>query len=308
MSKTDTKYLIIIAGPTAIGKTDLSLRIAQDLNAHIFSCDSRQIYKEMNIGTAKPSQKELSVVPHHFIDHVSIQDNYSVGRYLREFDEQIESYFQDHDVAILTGGTGLYIKAILEGINEFPDTKAEDVDYYESLLRTEGIEPLQEELKSKDPEYYQEVDIHNGARLIRALSLMKSSEHPFSYYRNKKVDRNLPFKVVPIVLQRDRATLYNRIESRVDLMLKKGLLDEVKDLISLKDHRALDTVGYSELFSYLDGQIDLEEAIRLIKRNSRRYAKRQMTWFKNQGDFHAFHPEAYDEIKAFITEEMKKNE
>jgi len=278
------KLLIVIAGPTAIGKTTCAIQIAQKLQTEILSCDSRQLYKELNIGVAKPSQAELAAVKHHFIDHISITEKFSAGIYEREAIGLITKLFEQYDHLILTGGTGLYIKAVLEGLDEFPNVPTGDTDYYSSLLSSEGIESLQEELKMKDLQYFSEVDIHNSRRLIRALSVIRSSGQTFSSFRNRKPkERN--FKVLPIQITMDRDQLYNRINQRVDLMIKEGLLAEVESLLPQKDLLSLQTVGYSELFQYLDNKIELEEAIELIKRNSRRYAKRQITWFTNNGDF-----------------------
>lgn len=299
MSNTK-KYLIIIAGPTAIGKTDLSLKLAKEYNSDIFSCDSRQIYHEMNIGTAKPNSIELNQAQHHFINHISVTENYSVGEYVREFDQRIKQYFIEHDIAILTGGTGLYINAILHGLNEFEAVTPEDIIHYEKLLTESGLEPLQEELKKVDPKYYDRTDINNPRRIIRALSYHRSNHKRFSDAQDEQVIRKLDFTPIKVLLTRDREELYDRINIRVDEMIDAGLVEEVRTLLPVRNYRALDTVGYRELFSHLDGDIDLEEAIRLIKRNSRRYAKRQMTWFRNQEEFTSFHSDQFDDIKEYI--------
>lgn len=278
------KYLIVIAGPTAIGKTSAAIKIAKFFNSEILSCDSRQLFKELNIGVAKPTNKELSEVKHHFINHISISEQYSAGRYEREGIDLINQLFESNDYLILTGGTGLYIKAILEGLDEFPEVKPEDFEYYMAKLEDTGLLTLQEELKIKDPAYYNEVDINNSRRLIRALSVIKSSRRTFSSFRNSNPKvRN--FKPIPIQLTMDREMLYQRINKRVDHMINDGLLAEVESLINHKNLISLQTVGYSELFKHLNGDLSLSESVALIKRNTRRYAKRQITWFSNNGNF-----------------------
>lgn len=278
------KILVVIAGPTAVGKTTMSIKLATALDTEIISCDSRQLYKELNIGVAKPSKEELLAIKHYFIDHVSITEKYSAGRYEREAIALLNQLFEDQDHLIITGGTGLYIKAVLEGLDEFPDVVAEDQDYYARLLAAEGISALQNELKVKDPTYFKEADIRNSRRLVRALSVIRSSGNPFSSYRNSNPkERN--FKSVCIQLTMGREQLYKRINMRVDQMIEQGLLDEVSALVNYKELLSLQTVGYKELFDYLDGKSTINEAIELIKRNSRRYAKRQITWFSNNGNF-----------------------
>lgn len=294
------KYLIIIAGPTAIGKTKLCIDLAKHFDAEIFSCDSRQIFKEMSIGTAKPSTEEQSGIKHHFIDEISVNQSYNVGQYLRDFDTRLQEYFSNNDIAIVTGGTGLYIKAILEGINEFPEVAPEILDKVEAMELPE----LQGKLLELDPEYASIVDLDNPMRLIRAVSVIMSSGKKFSTLLAEQIQRKLYFKPIKIVLERDREELYDRINRRVDIMLDSGLIEEVKSLSDYQSNKALATVGYTEIFKYLDGTIDLEEAIRLIKRNSRRYAKRQMTWFRNQDHFTPFHPEKIDSIIRFIEAEI----
>lgn len=299
------KILIVIAGPTAIGKTSAAIEIAQSLDTEIISCDSRQLYKELNIGVAKPSKDELAAVKHHFINHISISELYSAGRYEREAIVQIEQLFQQYDHLILTGGTGLYIKAVLEGLDEFPEVDPKYVEYFTKLLSSEGIATLQQELKLKDPTYFHEADIHNSRRLVRALSVIKSSGQTFSSFRNRK-PKERDFKVVPIQMTMDRKLLYQRINKRVDIMMDQGLLREVKSLIVQKDLKSLQTVGYSELFRHIDGELALAEAIELIKRNTRRYAKRQITWFSNNGNYIKIHAKPTDKIISLIKNEIVK--
>lgn len=296
------KFLVVIAGPTAVGKTAMSIKLAAALDTEIISCDSRQIYKELNIGVAKPSDDELSQITHHFINHISLDEKYSAGRYEREAIELIESHFTSHDFMIMTGGTGLYIHAVLNGLDEFPDVDDATVEHYNDLYESDGIEILQNELKLKDPVYFETVDIENPRRLIRALSVISVSGQTFSSFRNQeKKKRN--FEYIGIRLSMDRERLYERINTRVDQMMANGLLDEVKSLQTFTEHRSLDTVGYTELLKHLDGAYDLPEAIRLIKRNTRRYAKRQITWLNNQSNFKPFTNDSFDEILEYIKEQ-----
>jgi len=293
------KKLIVIAGPTAIGKTTTAINIAQMLGTEILSCDSRQLYKELNIGVAKPSESELKAIKHHFIDHISITEKYSAGRYERESIDLISNLFKQYDHLILTGGTGLYIKAVLEGLDEFPEVDPNDVDHYTHLLNVEGISALQNELKIKDPTYFREVDLNNTRRLVRSLSVIKSSGRAFSSFRNSQ-PKERDFETIAIQLTMDREKLYHRINIRVDQMMENGLLDEVVSLLKYRNLKSLQTVGYSELFRHLDGALGLNEAIELIKRNSRRYAKRQITWFSNNGDFLKIPTNDIDKISNII--------
>ena len=293
------KNLIIIAGPTAVGKTSVAVEIAKKLKTEIVSCDSRQLYKELNIGVAKPDHKELSAVKHHFISQVSILKRYSAGRYEHEAIALINKLFQQYDTLILTGGTGLYIKAITEGLDEFPEVNASDELFYYQLLETAGIEVLQDDLLLKDPVYFKEVDIDNPRRLVRALSVIKSSGKPFSSFRNQE-SKKRNFDFLAFHLTMDREKLYQRINDRVDQMIQQGLLKEVESLIDYKKMPSLQTVGYTELFKYLDGELTFNQAIDLIKRNSRRYAKRQITWFSNNGNFRKIPSANIDQIMSII--------
>ena len=292
--------MITIAGPTAVGKTDLTIKLAQRLDSDIFSADSRQVYRELSIGTAKPELHQLSQVKHHFIDHISIHDDYNVSIYETEIDRLFDTYFKTRDIGIMTGGTGMYFKAALEGLDYFPDVDPTINAFYESVLENEGIAVLQTEIQEKDPDYAQEVDLANPRRLIRALSIIRSSGKPFSSFLNKKEEKQLPFTPIKICLTRDREELYSRINTRVDLMMEAGLLEEVKKLVPWQHLKSMQTVGYSELFKFLNGEIALSEAVELIKRNSRRYAKRQMTWFRNQGSWAYMDANDPDAIVEFI--------
>lgn len=305
MRQDKEKYIIIIAGPTAVGKTALSFALATKYNAEIFSADSRQVYKEMSIGTAKPTESELAQVKHHFINNRSIQDGYSVGDYHNEITKALATYFDTHDVAILTGGTGMYIHAVRAGLNNYPTVSEEIVTDLEETLRIGGIEMLQNELEESDPEYYDKVDIHNPARLVRALSVIHETGETFTSFQQKE-KRGLPYTMIPILLTRDRKELYKRIDDRVHNMMKNGLLAEARELYNDRDLKSLQTVGYNELMRHINGTIDIVVAVELIQRNSRRYAKRQMTWFRKYGEWHNFHPDDRTAIEALVDQSIVK--
>ena len=272
------KRLIVVAGATATGKTAESIRIAKLLSTEIVSSDSRQFYKEMNIGVARPSHEELQSVPHHLIAHISVKQKYNVAMYEQEALRQIEDIFRSKDDVVLAGGSGLYIKAVCEGIDDIPEADEGIRAELNKLFATRGIEPLQQELKSKDPEYYSLVDKCNHIRLIRALEVCRATGKTFSSFRKQdKAQRK--FEIVKIGIRRKRENLLERIYKRVDLMMEQGLLAEVEGLLPLRDYPALNSVGYKELFEYLDGKTTLSQAVENIKINTRRYAKRQMTWF-----------------------------
>lgn len=276
------KRLLVIGGATATGKTALAIRLAQQFGTEILSADSRQLYREMSIGTAKPTEEELAAAPHHFIDHVSIEEPYSVGDYEREALALLEKLFQNHQVVILCGGSGLYLKSVCEGLDLFPEVPLEVRQKVEAWYAAEGIGPLQEELRKVDSEYYEEVDLQNPHRLIRALALHRASGQRMSDLRRGQAKARF-FQPHYYQLTMERDELYQRINRRVDRMLEAGLVEEARALYPRKHLPALQTVGYQELFDYFDGKHDLEEAVRLIKRNSRRYAKRQLTWFRRDG-------------------------
>ncbi len=277
------KKLIIIGGPTASGKTDCAIQLAQHFGTEILSADSRQFYKEMSIGTAKPQLSDLAKVKHHFISNLSIHDAYSVGDFERDALAVLETIFEKHDMAILVGGTGLYIRAVCEGLDEFPEVLPHIRNEFEDIFKNEGIEPLQKLLQEVDYEYFTQVDMGNPMRLIRALSVWKASGQPFSSFRSgNKVERN--FTPIYIALDLPREVLYDRINRRVDLMMTEGLLEEAKSLHPFKHLNALQTVGYTELFAHFDGEMTLDEAVDKIKQHTRNYAKRQMTWFR-KNDF-----------------------
>lgn len=295
----NTKTLIIVLGPTAIGKTSLSIQLAKHFNTEIISADSRQFYKELLIGAAPPSAKELSEVKHHFIQHLSVSQDYNVGKFEEDAILKIEELFTKNDKVIMVGGSGLYIDAICKGFDKMPETPSEIREEVISLYKKNGIEFLQNEVQQKDPVFYNEVDRNNPQRLLRALEVMYSTNKTFSSFRNKK-DKKRNFKIIKIGLETDRELLYNRINQRVDIMMENGLLQEVKSLTHFKNKNSLQTVGYKELFEHLEGKITLEEALNKIKQNSRRFAKRQITWFKKDSSTTYFSPENLDKIIEFI--------
>ncbi len=299
------KYLIVVGGATASGKTSLSIELAQQFNTAIFSCDSRQFFREMTIGTAKPTLEELAAAPHHFINSLSVEDKYSVGDYERDALKGLDAIYEEKDIAILTGGSGLYIQAVCEGLDSFPDVPRSIRDALEEVFEQEGIEKLQAELETRDPAYYEKVDTQNPHRLIRALSVCRASGQPFSSFLNQPKPKRR-FIPIFILLEWERALLYERINQRVDKMLEEGLLEEARGLFSLRKNTALQTVGYQELFEHFAGNSSLETAIELIKRNSRRYAKRQMTWFRRDTRWKSFSTKQTSEIKAFIESAMKE--
>ena len=292
-------HLIIIAGPTAVGKTALSIQLAKHYMCPVISADSRQFYKEMSIGTAKPSIEEMEGIAHYFIDNKSINDVYNIGEYEKEAIELIEKLFLEHDTLILVGGSGLYINAILNGLDEFEEIPTIIRENLIKQYTEKGISFLQEELKQRDFIYYEEVDTNNPQRMMRALEVCICKGKPFSEYRTK-VKKTRNFNSIPVLINTSRAILYDRINKRVDEMISSGLVEEVKSLHHKNQLNALNTVGYKELFSYLENKISLQEAIELIKQNSRRYAKRQLTWFNHQGDFETFEPSEIEKIKSYI--------
>ncbi|MFO0323173.1 MAG: tRNA (adenosine(37)-N6)-dimethylallyltransferase MiaA [Bacteroidota bacterium] len=291
--------LIIIAGPTAVGKTTLSIQLAKHYSCPIVSADSRQFYKEMEIGTAKPSISELEEVPHFFINNKSINDVYNIGEYEKEASTLIDQLFIENELIILVGGSGLYIQALINGLDEFEEIPKYIRTNLINQYQEKGILFLQEELKLRDNKYFEEVDINNPHRLIRALEVCIYKGKPFSEYRtNIKKERN--FNAIPILINTSRTILYEQINKRVDKMIKSGLLEEAKALFDQRHLNALNTVGYKELFLFLEDKISFPEAIEKIKRNTRRYAKRQLTWFNHQGNFETFEPTELEKIISYI--------
>jgi len=277
------KTLIAVVGPTAIGKTALSIKLANHYNTEIVSADSRQFYKEMTIGTAVPSKEELSAAKHHFIQNLSVTEDYSVGDFERDGLALLDKLFKLQDIVILVGGSGLYVDAIVKGLNHFPDVNESIRLKLNDCLKNEGLEPLQNQLKTLDPKYFEKVDIHNPHRVIRALEICIGTQKTYtSFLEQDKEER--PFNTITVGLEAERTKIYERINDRVDIMMAEGLLKEVKSLEPYKNYNALNTVGYKELFNYLDDEWLLEFAISEIKKNTRRFAKRQLTWFKKNSD------------------------
>jgi tRNA dimethylallyltransferase len=307
ITSSTNKFLIILAGPTAIGKTNLAMDMAERYQTDIFSADSRQIYKEMHIGTAKPERAILEKVKHHFIDHISIGQNYSVGHYYKEITEALAKYFEKNDIAVVTGGTGLYLRAIMEGLDEFPEIPDQIIGKYNLAFQTGGIVALQNELKSKDPEYFEKVDIHNPRRLMRALSVIEVTKNTFSSFLNQTQMNKTDYVQIPVLLELPRECLYERINKRVDLMVAEGLIAEVQGLYPHREKQALETVGYQELFDHFDGNLTLTQALDLIKQNTRRYAKRQMTWFRKYGNWATFKPDDRELIFEYIEKHFPEN-
>ncbi len=277
------KRLISVVGPTGIGKTKLAIEIAKSQKTEIISCDSRQFYKEMKIGTAVPSDEELTEVPHHFIGNLSIDDYYSIGQFEKEALEKLDELFSNHDVVVMVGGSGMYEKAVVEGINDLPEADEDNQKLLQFIFENEGIESLQNLLKILDPEYYNKVDLENPRRLFRALDIIFQTGK--SYTENIDAPKNKRnFESVRIGIDAPREVIYDRINRRVDIMMLQGLLEEAKGLFRHRDKVALQTVGYTELFRYMDDEWTLDFAVEEIKKNSRRYAKRQVTWNKKLVD------------------------
>ena len=276
--------LIVIGGPTASEKTALAIELALALETEIISADSRQCFKEISIGTAKPTTEELSKVKHHFIDCFSISEAVNAGVFSKIANELLSNELEKYKYVVITGGTGLYIKALLNGMDDLPKVPTELRDEVKQEFATKGLAPFQEELKETDPKYFSIVDISNHARVLRAIELIRFTGKSFSSLIGNKEQANLyDSKCFTTNLERD--LLYERINLRVDLMIENGLIDEVKSVYAFKNNPALNTVGYSEIFDFLDDKYDLKTAIDLVKQHSRNYAKRQITWFRNQGEF-----------------------
>lgn len=298
-------FLIVIAGPTAVGKTKSSVNLAHELQCEIISADSRQFFKELVIGTAKPTWEEMGGVTHHFVDFISINREFSAGKFEVETLDLLPKLFQKTNRVIITGGSGLYIQAVCQGMNDIPivDHRFREELYEE--LDIHGLQLLLEELKTKDLAYYNFVDKSNPQRIIRALEVCRGTGKPYSSFRlDHKSKRD--FKILKIGLNRGRQELFLRIDLRIDEMIKAGLFEEAQSLYKKSHLNALKTVGYKEIFKYLDGAYDKAETVRLLKRNSRRYAKRQLTWFKKDLEFTWFHPDNHDQILNHINMEINK--
>lgn len=295
MTSTNSKRLIVVVGPTGSGKTALAIALARHYGAPIISTDSRQVYRGMPIGTAQPTTDELSLATHYFIADREPEDDFNCGRYEVEALALLERLFVDNDYVVAVGGSGLYVKALCEGMDELPETSAELREELKQRLATDGIEPLFNELQQLDPVYAEVVDRHNPARVMRALEVCLASGRPYSEQRHGERAQR-PFHIIKVGTDMPRDILYERINRRVDMMVADGLVEEVRALIPKRHLNALQTVGYRELFDYFDGHSTLEEAIDLIKRNSRRYAKRQLTWFRRDDETAWFAPSDVESI------------
>lgn len=293
------KYLLVITGPTAVGKTELSISLAKKLNAEIISADARQFYRELKIGTAVPSQNDLASVPHHFIGHLSILDYYNVAMYEQEALATLQRLFESSDCALLVGGSGLYIDTLCQGIDNMPGYDPELRSNVQKIYQQEGLEGIRNRLKRFDPEYYDQADLANPKRMIRALEVCLKTGKTYSELR-KQSNKKRPFRVVRVVLNRPRNELFQRINNRVDSMVQEGLIEEVLRFYRYRHVNALNTVGYKELFDWMAGRWRLHTAIEKIKTNSRRYAKRQLTWFKRYDNARFFHPNEDDQIYNYL--------
>lgn len=292
--------LVVITGPTAVGKTNLCVELAQHFKTEIINADSRQFFKELSIGTAKPTPEEMKSIPHHLVNSHSITQTYNATNFEQDVLALLNQLFQKYPLVILTGGSGLYIDAVCNGFDEnIPEGNEQLRRELEELYHKYGIELLQEKLKQLDPEFYQEIDLNNIKRLYRAIEVCMISNSSYKELR-LGVKQLRPFNIIKIALNRDKEELYSRINQRVDIMMQNGLLKEVKQVSKYRNHNALKTVGYSELFDHLDGKCSLPEAIEKIKVNSRRYAKKQLAWFNKSNDYTWFHPSEKEKIITFI--------
>ena len=296
------KTLIVITGPTAVGKSQLCLDIARHFDIPIINADSRQIYKELSIGTAKPSAEDQQAVKHYFVSTLSLQDYYSASLFESQVTDLLDTLFKTSDYALMAGGSMMYIDAVCDGIDDIPTIDDETRTKMKQRLKDEGLQKLCEELQRLDPEYYEIVDRQNPKRVVHALEICTMTGQTYTSFR-KREKKDRPFRIVKIGLNRDREELYNRINARVNEMMKKGLLKEVEALYPMREFNALNTVGYKELFEYLNGRWPLEEAVERIKGNTRRYARKQLTWYKKDPQIHWFHPDQKKEIIDYIITE-----
>ena len=298
--------LIVIVGPTGSGKTSLSIEIARHYRAPIISTDSRQVYRGMAIGTAQPTAEELAAAEHHFIADREIFDDFNCGRYEQEALARLEELFREHNVVVAVGGSGLYIQALCDGLDALPEADDELRSELKHRLESEGIESLVDQLRELDPKYVAEVDVYNPQRIVRALEVCLIAGKPYSELRSGEVSKR-NFDIIKIGTEMDREVLYDRINRRVNMMLDEGLLKEVERLLPHRHLNALQTVGYREFFDYFDGKCSLEESVELLKRNSRRYAKRQMTWFRRDESIAWFAPDKVEEIIKYIDGKILQN-
>ncbi len=297
------KTLIVLLGPTGVGKTDVSIRLAQYFSCPIISADSRQIFKEMKIGTAVPDETQLNAVKHYFIASHSVHEKYNAGIYEQEALRLIEKLFTAHNMVLMAGGSMLYIDIICKGMDDIPSVDVETRNYWQNLFEINGLKFIQDELKRLDPVHYSKVDLSNYKRVLHALEICTIAGKPFSSLRTG-LQKERPFRILKIGLTRDREELYQRINARVDQMMFDGLLDEARKLFPFKNLNALNTVGYKELFGYFEGEYDLETAVNKIKKNTRVYARKQLTWFKRDENIHWFHPDQGNEIIQLIEQSI----
>lgn len=298
------KTLVILLGPTGVGKTELCLSLAEELNTEIVSCDSRQFFRELKIGTAAPTEAQMQRVKHHLVGNLSIFDYYSCGRFEIDALKKLDELFLSKDVVLMTGGSMLYIDAICKGIDDIPNVDQELRDSLHERYANEGIDNILSELKLLDPEYYDLVDKKNHKRIIHALEICLTSGKTFSSFR-KETAKARPFDIIKIGLNLPREELYDRINRRVDIMFEEGLLEEAKKFYPHRNLNSLNTVGYKELFEYFDGNWELDFAKNMIKQNSRRYAKKQLTWFNRDKDINWFRPDQQKEILSFLKNRLK---
>lgn len=303
MKKTDKPLLVVVAGPTASGKTSLCIRLAHHFSTEIISADSRQIYKELCIGVARPTREQLSEVQHHFIGTVSIHDYYNASIFETEALHLLSRLFKTYPLVLMTGGSGLYIDAICKGIDDLPSIREEIRNELLEEYREKGKTHLQEELRNVDPVFFSNADIHNPKRLLKALEVFRQTGRPYSSFLTGTAKKR-PFRILKIALDVAREELYRRINDRTDAMMLQGLEEEARGLYPFRNLNALNTVGYKELFGYFDGTYDKNEAIRLIKRNTRRYARRQLTWFRNDREYHWFSPSEPHAIIQLIEDQL----
>lgn len=305
MTLPENKTLVVVLGPTGSGKTGLSIEIAKHFGVPVLSCDSRQFYREIPIGTAAPTPQEKGDIPHYFIGDRSVTNFYNCGRYEEDALALLEQLFTEHDLVVMVGGSGLYIDVVCNGMDEMPAVHTSIRPALQERFESEGLEDLLDELKVHDPEYYEQVDRQNPARVIRALEVCIGTGKTYTEYR-KGTKKSRPFRVLKLGLDLPREELYDRINRRVDLMLESGLEAEARSVYALREHNALQTVGFREFFAYFDGEITRDEAVDLIKRNSRRYAKRQMTWFGRDESTAWFGPEKTEEVLHHIENNLNR--
>ncbi|WP_243018199.1 MULTISPECIES: tRNA (adenosine(37)-N6)-dimethylallyltransferase MiaA [Candidatus Cardinium] len=294
------KHLIVIVGPTAIGKTALSIQLAEILQTEIISADSRQFYRDLVIGTAQPTQAEMRDIPHHFLAFLPIQANYTAGRFAQDALQTLDKIFTYQDVVIATGGSGLYLKALCEGLAELPTPSPNLRGSLNATLAEKGLTYLTQLLAEKDPAYYNSVDLQNPRRVLRALEVCLETGLPYSTLRQKKPKETRPFNIITIGLIQEKELLHKRISLRVEMMMEQGLLKEVEKLYAYKRTNALQTLGYKELFDYIDGQYSLSEAVNYIKINTKKYAKKQITWFRKDKNITWFTPYDLHKVQSYI--------